>query len=146
MKAGKRGISPLLATIILVGITVAAGLVIYNLFFSTAGTLSTSFEVEITSVDLIKSGSKVLFSVTIKNIGNKPVTECRVSIWDEGGKEKKSSDFVSTLDPGEYASVTLTESNIGSNFVVGKDYPVKIYAKSNDGNTFEKIITVTCGS
>jgi len=57
VKAGKRGISPLLATIILIGITVAAGLVIYNLFFSTAGTLSAQLSIQVVSVDVVKMSS-----------------------------------------------------------------------------------------
>ena len=43
--AGEMGASPLIATIILIAITVGAGLVMHNLFFGTAGTLSAQLSI-----------------------------------------------------------------------------------------------------
>jgi len=145
----RKAVSPLLATIILIAITVAAGLVIYNLFFSTAGTISSTLQVDIISCDLVKTAtpSRVLLSITVKNTGNKPITTCKVSIWDDSGTEKPATGggeiLTATLNPGAFASYSFTDANIGTGFTVGKSYPVKI--KAGDGaSTFEKIITIYC--
>jgi len=130
-------------------------LTIYTLFFSTAGTISSTLNMEVLTLDLIKTSSgKVLFSVTVKNIGNKPITSCQVSIWDKAGNEKGPFDLkindadvsaTNQIDPGKVASITLTETEIGTNYDAGNSYPVKIFIES-DGSTLEKALTVTCHS
>jgi flagellin-like protein len=144
----RKAVSPLLATIILIAITVAAGLVIYNLFFSTAGTISSTLQVDIISCDLVKTAtpSRVLLSITVKNTGNRPITTCKVSIWDDSGTEKPTGGkeiVTATLNPGAFASSSITDTDIGTGFTIGKSYPVKI--KAGDGtSTFEKTITIYC--
>jgi flagellin-like protein len=145
----RKAVSPLLATIILIAITVVASLAVYSLFFSTVGTMSSTLQVDIVSCDLVKaaSPSKVLFSITVKNTGNKPITSCNVSIWDDSGTEKPATGgkeiLTATLNPGAFASYSFTDVNIGTGFTVGKSYPVKI--KAGDGtSTFEKTIIVYC--
>lgn len=143
----RRAVSPLLATIILIAITVAAGLVIYNVFFSTTGTMSSQLQVDVTSCDLIRTDSKTLLSVTVKNTGNKPIVSCNVTIWDGSptpAQKGPYSFYVGTnpvsptnlLVPGGFASVSLTEAQLGTNFVVGNKYPVRIDARASDGSTF----------
>jgi flagellin-like protein len=144
----RKAVSPLLATIILIAITVAAGLVIYNLFFSTAGTISSTLQVDIISCDLVKTAtpSRVLLSITVKNTGNRPITTCKVSIWDDSGTEKPTGGkeiVTGALNPGAFASYSITDTDIGTGFTIGKSYPVKI--KAGDGtSTFEKTITIYC--
>lgn len=144
----RKAVSPLLATIILIAITVAAGLVIYNLFFSTAGTVSSTLQVDIVSCDLVKTAtpSRVLLSITVKNTGNRPITTCKVSIWDDSGTEEPTEGkeiLTATLNPGAFASSSITDADIGTGFTVGKSYPVKI--KAGDGtSTFEKTIVIYC--
>ena len=151
----RRAVSPLLATIILIAITVAAGLVIYNVFFNTAGTVSSMTQVEVVSCDLIKAGSKVLLSVTVRNTGNKPITSCNVTIWDGSSPPAQKGPFdlcvganpvsqTNPLNPGGFATVSKTETDLGTAYTVGNSYPVKITARASDGSTFEKSLTVTC--
>ena len=147
----RKAVSPLLATIILIAITVVAGLVIYNVFFSTAGTISSSLQADIVSCDLVKTTtpSKTLLSITVKNTGNRPITSIKVSIWDNAGTEKPAAGgaeiLTATLNPGAFASKSFTDADIGTNFVVGRSYPVKIRA-SDGTSTFEKTISVYCSS
>jgi len=68
-----RAVSPLLATIILVAITVVAGLVVYSVFFSASGTISRQAQLTVASVDLTRDGGFTLLSVALKNDGNLPV-------------------------------------------------------------------------
>jgi len=145
----RKAVSPLLATIILIAITVAAGLVIYNVFFSTAGVTSSTLQVDIVSCDLVRTTapSRAILSITVKNTGNRPITSCKVSIWDDTGTEKPSSGgkelLSGTLAPGAFASASFTEADIGTSFTVGKSYSVKIKA-GDDTSYFEKAIVVYC--
>jgi hypothetical protein len=106
-------------------------------------------QVDIISCDLVKTATpRVVLSITVKNTGNKPITTCKVSIWDNTPAEKPQTggyDILSgtTLNPGAFASYSFTDANIGTGFDVGKSYPVKI--KAGDGaSTFEKTITIYC--
>jgi len=75
-----KAVSPLIATIILIAITVAGGLVTYALFTSTAGVSSAKGQVSFESVDLVRTGEQLAFAATLKNGGNKPVKNITVSL------------------------------------------------------------------
>jgi len=84
MKLGSRVISLLIATIILVSICVAGGLLIYSVFFSTSGTLTAKGELTVEAIDLVKdTDGNIVFTITIKNTGNKPISSCTVTICRE---------------------------------------------------------------
>ena len=112
MKLGKRAISPLIATIILISICVAGGLLIYNVFFSTTGTLTAKGQVSVESIDLVKAtGGDVAFSITIKNTGNKPAKSVKITLV---GGDNKINDVGllgtgSSLEPGQTVSYFNTE-------------------------------------
>jgi len=138
--AGERGVSPLIATIILMAITVGAGLVIYNLFFGTAGTLSAQLNIQIVSVDIVKTSSHTLVSATIKNTGNKPISSCTVTIYGDSGTATLN---LGSIDVGQTKSTSATDPS-GFTVTAGKTYPVKIAASASDGSTLDKSLTVTC--
>ena len=142
MDAGERGVSPLIATIILMAITVGAGLVIYNLFFGTAGTLSAQLNIQIVSVDIVKTSSHTLVSATIKNTGNKPISSCTVTIYGDSGTATLN---LGSIDVGQTKSTSATDPS-GFTVTAGKTYPVKITASASDGSTLDKSLTVTCTS
>ena len=140
MKVGKRGISPLLATIILISITVGAGLVIYNLFFSTAGTLSSQLNIQVVSIDIVKTSSQTLVSATIKNTGNIPITQCTVTIYGDSGTATLD---IGSIEVGQTKSASA-QNPAGFSVTVGKSYPVEIYVKASDDSTLDKSLSVTC--
>jgi flagellin-like protein len=94
-----RAISPLIATIILIAITITAGLLIYNLFFSASSTASNVGQVEIMNAQLVvdSSGNYVL-ALTIKNTGTKPATQLQIYI---GTATTPSATISQTLQPGQ---------------------------------------------
>jgi len=157
-KTLRRAVSPLLATIILIAITVAAGLVIYNLFFSTAGTVSTVTQVDVMSCDLIKTSAKTMLSITVKNSGNKPIYSCNVTIWDGSSPPAQKGPWslnvggsavtnANPLNPGGFASLTAVSGSSpdpGTTYTVGNTYPVRIDVRASDGSTFTKSFTVVC--
>ena len=140
MDAGERGVSPLIATIILMAITVGAGLVIYNLFFGTAGTLSAQLNIQIVSVDIVKTSSHTLVSATIKNTGNKPISSCTVTIYGDSGTATLN---LGSIDVWQTKSTSATDPS-GFTVTAEKTYPVKIAASASDGSTLDKSLTVTC--
>ena len=74
MKVGKtsrrKAISPLIATLILIAITIVGGVVVYRAFFSTSGTVSSNLHVSIQDVSLSTAGG---MAMTVKNDGTTAV-------------------------------------------------------------------------
>jgi len=139
---GEKGVSPLIATIILMAITVGAGLVIYSLFFGTAGTLSAQLSIQVVSVDIVKTSSHILVSATIKNTGNKLISSCTVTIYGDSGTATLN---LGSIDVGQTKSASATDPS-GFTVTAGKTYPVKIAASASDGSALDKSLTVTCTS
>ena len=136
----RGAVSPLLATIILIAITVAAGLVIYNVFFSTAGTMSAQLNIQVVSVDIVKTSSTTLVSATIKNTGNKPITACTVTVYGDSGTATLT---LGAIDVGQSKSQSVSNPS-GFSVTVGKAYPVTISATASDNSRLDKSLTVTC--
>jgi len=154
MKFGKRGISPLISTIILVAICVAGGLMIYSVFFSTAGTMSAKGQLTVESMDLVRdTDGNIVFAITIKNTGNKPVKDdvAALKITLDGEDAKEVAEAVN-LQPGQSVSKALyysadgddTNDEISGNYVIGKSYNVVIEATFSDGSTFAETVSVKC--
>jgi flagellin-like protein/uncharacterized repeat protein (TIGR01451 family) len=148
---GRKAVSPLLATIILIAITVAAGLVIYNLFFSTAGTASQTLQCMV-DVDLIRPGgtaSYAIIAISVKNSGSVPITGITVQWIPEGQTTFQSlsltwSPSISSsapLNPGQTASASTT---VTTNLpIVGKSYPFVVQI-SGAGQSFTTSSSVIC--
>jgi flagellin-like protein len=85
----RRAVSPLLATLILIAIVVSAGLVVYGIVSGWMGIFGANLKVQAASVDLVKAGDKALLSVSIKNVGNKPLAGIVVTGRDDNGKPFK---------------------------------------------------------
>ena len=78
----KRGISPLIATLILIAITIVGGVVVYRLFFSSSGAISSNVHVVIADVSLSATGGLTL---TLKNDGNVAIASYKVTVTNRTG-------------------------------------------------------------
>jgi len=147
----RKAVSPLLATIILIAITIAAGLVIYNLFFSTAGAAGQTLQClpEITLIRPGGSATYAIITISIKNTGNTPITGIAVQWIPEGQTSLQSLTLTwdpsvsstNPLNPGQTASATTT---VTTNLpVVGKNYPFVVKA-SGSGQSFTTSLSVSC--
>jgi len=133
-----RAISPLIATIILIAITITAGLLIYNLFFSASSTASNVGQVEIMNAQLVvdSSGNYVL-ALTIKNTGTKPATQLQIYI---GTATTPSATISQTLQPGQsYYWRTTT----GLSPIIGNRYLITVVAVFSDNSQYQVSTTVT---
>jgi flagellin-like protein len=145
-KLSRRAISPLIATIILIAICVAGGLLVYTIFFSTAGTITSKGQLTVEAVDLVKAADGTTFSITIKNSGNKPLGTTSALTIKLGG-ETAAWDVTAdakNLQPGQ--SVSYVNSSLAGNYVVGNVYTVVIQATFSDGSTFSTTTSVQCRS
>jgi flagellin-like protein len=141
----RRAISPLIATIILIAICISGGLLVYSVFFSTAGTLSAKGQVTVEAMDLVKNTEgHVNFSIVVKNTGNKPVTTLAVTLNGETAAQVTLPSPSNVLQPGQSASYSA--SALAKEYVVGNNYNVVIEATFSDGSTFATTTSVNCRS
>jgi flagellin-like protein len=131
-----RAISPLIATIILIAITIVGGLLIYNLFFATSSTASSTSAISVQNIDLVVPGGtgNAQFSITIKNTGNKPIIGYTITVIGEGNAQNSTTRSSLTIQPGQTFSEQYTPN--GLSFVVGKYYAVNIKVTFSDQTTF----------
>jgi len=141
-----RAISPLIATIILIAITIVGGLLIYNLFFATSSTASSTSAISVQNIDLVVPGGTgdPQFSITIKNTGNKPIFNYTIIIIGENGQNSTTRNGL-TIQPGQTFSEQYTPTNSTSKalrFYVGKYYAVNIKVTFSDKTTFSTSTSV----
>jgi flagellin-like protein len=140
----KRGISPLIATIILIAICIAGGALIYSIFFSTASTLNSTPQVNVQSISLVKDSSgNVAFSITIKNVGNKPLSSLNITLASEQKATVTSVTTATPLQPGQTVSYVPAGALTGA-YISGNNYNVIITAQTTDGSTLAQTVSVMC--
>jgi len=141
----KRGISPLIATIILIAICVAGGALIYSIFFSTTSTLNATGQLNIQSMSLIKdTAGNTAFTLTIKNVGNKPFTGVNVTLANEPQAIISSISPIKPLQPGQTTFYVPTGTLNPASYVIGNNYNILIRAQTTDGSTLTQTASVTC--
>jgi len=150
----RRGISPAITSIILIGVAVAAGIGSYSTYASTANTASLKGSLMVEGASLIKqSNGEEWLSVTIKNSGNKAFSTTLVSLQIDtdpaapGIQPFVANPVPAALSPGQTASasarivssagVPITDQNIGDTL------PVEVTATTTDGSTVREIRSVT---
>jgi len=143
VKIGKRAISPLIATIILISICVAGGLLVYSVFMSTTSTLTAKGQIEVEAIDLVKdTDGAMAFSITVKNSGNKPINSLTVTVDGESLGDILGG---AVLQPGQ--SVSATDGTLTpANYIVGNSYNVVIEVSFTDGSSFAHTTSVRCRS
>lgn len=141
----KRGISPLIATIILIAICIAGGALVYSIFFSTTSTLNATGQLNVQSITLVKdTAGNTVFAMTIKNVGNKPFNSLNVTLASEPLAVVSSVKSTAPLQPGQSVSYVPTAALNGVNYIIGNNYNVIIAAQTTDGSTLTQTVSVTC--
>ena len=105
MPVSGRAVSPLLATVLLLAITVAGGALVYSVFFSQAGSAVGSLDIQLVEAVMHKVGDIVTVSVTVKNSGTAEVAGILVEGVDDNGRR-----FTLALPParqGQASGVTI---------------------------------------
>jgi len=130
-KASRKALSPLLAIIIGLVVTVVAGILLAQLYFSYAATISKRPAANIEYIDLVTSGTTSVLAVSIKNMGNVEIlaadvvdsgnnTICSISGVPAGGTGGCSKSLGTTVPVGETWS--------GSVWIAFSDGSKQVYA------------------
>jgi len=156
---GRRSLSTLIATIILVAVTVAASLVLYSLFTGIFASYSQSIQC-LVSINLVRPGgsaSYAVLSITVKNTGSVPIKSISVQYVPEGQTSLSSISLTwdpsisdsSPLPPGSSASATAvltTGTGLPPLPISGKTYTFVIKVTGTGGQTFTETLSVPCGN
>jgi flagellin-like protein len=168
-KSSRKAISPLLATIILIAITIVGGLVVYSIFTSSAGAAGSQSSVTIVSDQLVLPAgtSTATWAITVKNTGNKPIVMMDIKLSGQGLTNNalpelclpnSGTTLIKTcstlpsgnLSPGQSASGSATIDGTGADYSgtisPGGVYTVTIISNFADGSTATNVFSVQATS
>jgi len=132
-----RGISPLIATLILIAATVAGGAVVYTVMRSQAGSLSGGADLQIMYADIIVAGNTKLATVTVKNVGSVAFSGITISVTTEGGG---SVTLPVSLPSGGLASgMTVTGENTTGSWTANANYVVTVTGTYSGGSVVKSM-------
>jgi len=107
----RKGLSPLLAIIIGLVVTIVAGILLAQLYFSYAATLSARPAVNLEYVDAIDAGDRDIVAINLKNVGNVPVDVNEITI--SASRTCNIDSRGGNGNPGTVISITC-RGNLGS--------------------------------
>jgi len=137
-----KGVSPLIATLILIAITIVGGILVYHVFFSTASSISTNGNVQIESAN-IYSGPNIMV-LEIKNTGSIAVENMSITVYQSGSSTPiltETNILKAPLAPGQETGELFNGPN--PPFVSGNTYTVIIKAVLSNGASVTTSTTVT---
>lgn len=109
----RKAISPLIATLILIAITIAGGVVVYRLFYTTSNTLNSTVQLQVVEASASQAAG---FAFNLKNTGSVTITSIGVAA---SGAAWTSCGTFTSLAPGQtYACTGGTGITAGSTYVV----------------------------
>lgn len=132
-KARERGISNLIAALILIATAVVGGSFVFVSFYSQMQTMTKSASLRAQGLDVVSTPSGDLVSATVKNNGTTVLESVKVKIINRAGDNVVLS--VGHLPPGQTGS-DHRSGDWGLN--PGETYPVLITAEGPEG---KKIIS-----
>ena len=134
----RKAISEMLAVIILLSLTIVAGVLVYQIFTGKANVASSATAVSIQSVTI--SGENGVMTITVQNTGTSTIQSLSVTVYGSSGSTVSlSGSFTpSSIAPGQTASGTFTGS-----FSPGAQYTVVVTATAAGGSTTTATATVT---
>ena len=142
-----KGLSPLVAAIILIALVIAGAVIVYALFTTLFTAQSKILQVQITSAFISKVGaSQALAGVSVKNVGTSAVASCTATFYDDNGRSFALG--LGPMNPGETVSATnMTPPGVPYAFEDSTDYPLVVVATKGGGSneSYSTSLTVTCG-
>jgi len=132
-RVSRRGLSPLLAIIIGLVVTIVAGILLAQLYFSYAATISARPAANIEYVDLVVPTGETTgtLAISIKNTGNIHITSGKV-------RDDTTECSIPEIRPG---GMNSTACNI-SDIIPGESYTFTVWLKFADGSnqTFAVVV------
>lgn len=124
-----RGLSPLVATIVLIAMTVVGGVLVYNYFQRSATNIIATGETLVASANSIYLGNNTLLvHVEVTNAYDRPVSIRGISYVDATGSINRASTVNVVVQPGDKATFTVIVPSSAKAIIV--DYSI-------DGNLLQ---------
>ncbi len=150
----RRAISPAITTLILLGIAVASGTSVFAVVNSTSNVSAMKGAIMVENVHLIKTSTgEEYLSVTIKNVGNKVLTNTAVNLQVDtnlgvlGTQVFSISPLPASIGPGQTTSVyTRVNYSNGTAMVthnIGDVLAIEAVGTTPDGSTTRMPTSVT---
>ena len=141
----RRGISPAITMLIILGISVLAGVAVFQNFQSQSSVASARGAITVENLALIKNPSGELWlSATIKNSGNKQIDSTVVNLQTDtnsgtpGIQPFSANPNPTALNPSQTASVFVRVDDANGSPItslnVGQSVPVEIRGTTPDGS------------
>ena len=123
MRTKRKALSPVVASIILIAVTVAVSIAVAAWMGALTFTFMATEELKITNVEFITGGS--LVNVTMQNTGTAPITI--EGIWINQGSDLLSSDVT-------VAANAVVEQQVSYSWTQGNAYQIKV--QTSKGNQY----------
>ena len=136
----KLGVSPIIATIVLISITIAAGLSTYALTSGIISTMSATLSIQVKSINIVQAGSNTLIAAAIENDGNIQINQCTLTVAGDSGAATMN---LGAINPGQTSSAS-TSNPTGLTLTIGNAYTVKIEVTASNGNTLAEAQAAIC--
>ena len=132
-RKAKRGVSPVLATMIMVGVAVAVGLGVASYTMGLFGSFSKSAQVSLVSVDVLGTGDDEVVTFVIKNDGAVGVKLTRVETTIGANFYSADLDDNNSIGPSSEATIVINNNDWDNDpaFEEGKTYTFTL--KFSDG-------------
>jgi len=127
----------MLGVIILLSLTIVAGVLVYQIFTGKSNVASSATALSIQSATI--SGENSVMTITVQNTGTSTINSITIQVYQSGSTVTVSGSFSpSTITPGQTASATYTGS-----FTPGTQYTIVVTATSSTGSTTTATAVVT---
>lgn len=135
MMGNRRGVSPVLGVIILMGIALAGGVILTNISNQLFVTGFNAAKYQITELTLQKdSGGSCYLFVSLYNSGSVPVNSTLVEMKFDNGTSFVPVNSTTLVLPGKnFTSFNKLDGN-NCNFTLDSSYGVRIHGLSNNSS------------
>jgi len=138
MTKKKRGIGELLAALIMIAITIIAGIVVYDVLFARMNTIGYTAGISIQD-STISNG--VAF-ITVKNTGTYTLTGVSVTIY-YNGQQVGSGSYSGNINPGQTVAISpISLSASGYTYQPGQTFTVYVTATYSGGQVSTSVTVI----
>ena len=125
----KRGIGELLSALIIIGITIIAGIVVYDVLFARMNAIGYTAGISIQDATI----SNGVVMITVKNTGTFTLTSVSVSIYSNG-QSVWSGSYSETINPGQTSTIPpISLSASGYSYQPGQTFTIYVSAQYSGG-------------
>jgi len=129
----ERGISNMVAALILLSLALVGGAIVFGSMSSMTNVIVARADVQVQSSDIVVTSTRTIISVSVKNVGTVPLSSCTVTVYGDGATSVQIS--LGSIGVGKTAS---EENTVASGFTNGNTYAASLVAQTADGQTVRK--------